>query len=348
MAKSLNWKLWIGLLISVIFTYLAFRNVDFARMWVVIRSADLLFLFSIVAITFFQFVIRAWRWDILLEPIKKTSFPDRLSSILIGFAANCVLPARLGEFIRANFMGQMEGISGSSVFGTIVVERLFDGFTLLLVLLIGLMVTTFPTQWQSYAGALRGTGLFLFFAYILFTLFLMGFKYKAKPFLKLLDRLLFFLPRHVRGKVIDVIWNFSQGLVLLRSPGKWVQGVFYSFLLWFSSLVQIHLAGHSIGLSLPFMATFLILGTASLGVMIPSAPGFIGTFHLAVQYGFLFFGIGNEEALSAAILWHAAMVPPTILFGLVAFLRLHLSVGELAEGSSISKGGGGDIQAHHL
>lgn len=345
MAKSLNWKLWIGLLISALFTYLAFRNADLARMWAVMRSADPLFLLSIVAITFFQFVIRAWRWDILLESIRRTSFSSRLSSILIGFAANCVLPARLGEFIRANFMGQIEGISRSSAFGTIVIERLFDGFTLLLVLLIGLMVTTFPLQWQAYAGGLRATGLFLFSVYILFALFLMGFKYKAKPFLKFLDRLLFFLPRHIRGKVIDVIWHFSRGLVLLRSPVQWVQAVFYSFLLWFSSLCQIHLAGHSIGLSLPFMATFLILGTASFGVMIPSAPGFIGTFHLAVQYGFLFYGIGNEEALSAAILWHAAMVPPTILFGLVALLRLHLPVGKLVEGSSISKGEGRDIQA---
>jgi len=134
-----------------------------------------------------------------------------------------------------------------------------------------------------------------------------------------------------------MVWNFSQGLVLLKSPNRWIQAVFYSLLLWFSSLCQIELVEQSIGLTLPFIATFLIMAMASFGVMIPSAPGFIGTFHLSVQYGFLFYGVGKEEALSAAILWHAAAVFPTILFGLVAFLLLQGSIGKLSEDSRVLK-----------
>jgi len=333
----LNWKLWAGLLISALFMYLAFREVDPARMWVVIRSADPLFLSLVVIITFLQYVIRAWRWDILLEPIKKAGFNNRLSSILVGFAANCILPARLGEFIRANYLGQLEDISGSSTFGTIVVERLFDAFTLLLFLLIGLMGTTFPEEWRATSGSLRTTGVFLLLFYVLVIIFLVGFKCKAKPFLNLLERILFFLPHHFRSKCIDMVWNFSQGLVLLKSPNRWIQAVFYSLLLWFSSLCQIELVEQSIGLTLPFIATFLIMAMASFGVMIPSAPGFIGTFHLSVQYGFLFYGVGKEEALSAAILWHAAAVFPTILFGLVAFLLLQGSIGKLSEDSRVLK-----------
>ena len=80
-----------------------------------------------------------------------------------------------------------------------------------------------------------------------------------------------------------------------------------------------------IGIELPFTATFLIMAMASLGVIIPSAPGFIGTFHLAVQYGFLFFGIAKEEALSAAIIWHAAFFFPTIFFGALCLLYIHFT-----------------------
>ena len=72
---------------------------------------------------------------------------------------------------------------------------------------------------------------------------------------------------------------------------------------------------------------FLIMAMASLGVMIPSAPGYIGTFHLSVQYGFLFYGIGHEEALSAAILWHGVVFFPTLIFGLVAFALIQSSFG---------------------
>ena len=105
---------------------------------------------------------------------------------------------------------------------------------------------------------------------------------------------------------------------------------FYSFLLWLSSLCQIRLVEAAIGLSLPVIALFLIMAIASFGVMIPSAPGYIGTFHLTVQYAFLLYGIPKEEGLSAAILWHAAFFLPTILAGLISFLLLQVSLPHLA------------------
>ncbi len=334
-----NWKLWIGLLISALFIYLAFRKVDLPKMWGVIKYSNLSLLALVIFITFFQFIIRAWRWGILLEPVKKTGFLNRLHSTLIGFAANCILPARLGEFIKANYIGRTESISSSSSFGTIVVERLFDGFTMLLVLLIGLIGTTFPAELGSISGSLRVTGFFLFLLYALLIIVLVGFKYKAKSFLRLIEKVLFFLPHYLRSRIIDIIWNFSLGLVITKNPYKWCQAVFYSFLIWSLALCQIELIEQSIGLTLPFIATFIVLAMASFGVMIPSAPGFIGTFHLSVQYGFLFYGIGKEEALSAAILWHATFFFPTIFFGFISFLILQASFDKLSEDSDILKRG---------
>jgi uncharacterized protein (TIRG00374 family) len=337
LTSTKNWKLWVGVLISALFVYLALRKVDAARMWMVMASADPFLLFVAILITLFQYVIRAWRWAILVEPIKRTSFTNRLYAILIGFAANCLLPARLGEFIRANYLGQTENMSSSSSFGTIVVERLFDGFTLLLILLIGLIGTTFPVDWRSLSSSLRGTGFFLLFLYVFLIVFLVGFKYNAKRFLSLLDRLLFLVPHQFRSKIINVIWNFSLGLVLVKNPSSWVLAIFYSCLLWFSCLCQIQLVEHAIGLTLPTIAPFMIMAMASFGVMIPSAPGFIGTFHLSVQYGFLLYGVTKEEALSAAILWHGAFFFPTILLGFISFLILQISFASLSADPSTSK-----------
>ena len=300
-------------------------------MWVLLQSADIFPISMVIIIAFFQYVIRALRWGILLEPIKKTGFVNRLHSTLIGFAANCILPARIGELIRANYLGQRENMSGSSSFGTIVVERLFDGFTLLLILLIALMGAHFPEEWQWISGSLRGAGFLLLGLYILLIIFLIGFKYKARQFLKLLDRILFFFPRRYRSRSVAIVWNFNLGLVLPKRPSQWVQAIFYSFLVWFSALYQIQLVEQSISLTLPFIATFLILAMASFAVMIPSAPGYIGTFHVTVQYGFLFFGIGREEALSAAIIWHALTFFPTIVFGLISFLLLHIPFAKFSE-----------------
>ena len=308
--RSINWKLWAGIFISAIFLYLAFRKVDLRMTWAVIRGADIPILGLVVTVTFFQFVVRALRWRVLLYPIKATGFSNRLLSILTGFAANCILPARLGEFVRANCLSRSEGVSGSSIFATIVVERIFDGFTLLFILLVGLMGTTFPVELQAVSGKLRFTGIILFLLYILIIVFLMGFKYRTETFLHLIERLLFFLPQDFRSRVIWIVRNFSLGLVPLKGVSGWIQAISYSLLLWFLGLLQIFLIGKSIGLSLPFMAPFLILSISTFGVMIPSAPGFIGTFHLAAQYGFMFFGVAREEALSAAILWHATFFFP--------------------------------------
>jgi len=328
--KPIPWRVWLGLLISALFVILALRQVDPARMWIVIRSADPALFAVVILLNLLQYVIRAWRWNILIEPIKKTAFSSRLYALLIGFAANCILPARLGEIIRANYLGQREHLSASSTFGTIVVERIFDGLTLLLFLMIGLMGTTFSGEWQSIGASLRATGVFLLVAYLLLISFLIGFKLKAKLFLNLLDRLLFLVPKTFRSRIIDVVWNFSLGLAMTRKPHQWVLVIFYSLLLWFASLCQIKLVELSIHLQMPLIAPFLVMAMASFGVMIPSAPGFIGTFHLSVQYAYLFYGIGKEEGLSAAILWHASFFFPTLILGLLAFFLLHVSPATLA------------------
>jgi uncharacterized protein (TIRG00374 family) len=324
-AKPISWRVWLGLLSSALFVYLALRQVDLSRLWLVLRTADPLLLSLVILLILFQYVIRAWRWSILIEPIKKTAFSSRLYALMIGFAANCILPARLGEIIRANYLGQREHLSASSTFGTIVVERIFDGLTLLLFLMIGLMGTTFSEEWRSVGVSLKATGFFLLVAYLLLIAFLIGFKVKAKLFLNLLDRLLFLVPRKFRSRIIDVVWNFSLGLAMTRRPHQWVLVVFYSLLLWFASLGQIKLVELSIDLRMPLIAPFLVMAMASFGVMIPSAPGFIGTFHLSVQYAYLFYGIGKEEGLSAAILWHASFFFPTLTLGLLSFLLLHVS-----------------------
>ena len=331
-AKSVHWRVWLGLLISALFVYLALRQVDSERMWDVIRTADPASLALVIPIYLFQYVIRAWRWRILIEPIKKTALSSCLYALMIGFAANCILPARLGEVIRANYLGQREQISASSTFGTIVVERIFDGLTLLLFLMIGLMGTTFRGEWHSVGVSLRATGVFLLIAYLLLISFLIGFKIKAKFFLNLLERLLFLVPKAFRSRIIDVLWNFSLGLAMTKNPRQWALVIFYSLLLWFASLWQIKLVELSVHLHMPLIAPFLVMAMASLGFMIPSAPGFIGTFHLSVQYAYLFYGIGKEEALSVAILWHTSFFFPTLILGLLSFFLFHISPSALAAG----------------
>lgn len=327
--KNINWKLWSGLLISALFLYLALRQVDFKKTAHILLSSNLYYLMLAVLICIIQFFIRAWRWRILLNPVKETGFSNRLLSNLIGFAGNCIFPARLGELIRADSLGQVEKISKSSVFATIVMERLFDGFSLLLVMVLGLIYTAFPDNLLHISKSLQTSAIVLFIAYILLIIFIIGFKYRTDQFVRIIDRVLFFISWKLRKKLSEIIMNFSEGFSPIKGASSWVMLIFWSVLLWSLALFQVQFIESSIGIELPFIATFIILSMASIGVAIPSAPGFIGTFHLSVQYGFMFYAVSSEEALSAAILLHASFFFPTILLGGLAFILMQARNGRI-------------------
>lgn len=318
--KKIDWKPWAGLLLSVLFLYIALRHVDFEKTWKIILSSSISYLMLAVLACVFQFLIRAWRWRILLNPVKQTGFLNRFLSVLIGFAANCVLPARLGEFIRANSLGEVEKISKSSTFGTIVIARLFDGFVILLILLIGLLFTTFPDELIHISRTLRITAIILLSSYLLLIAFIVGFRTYTKIFIEVMNSILFMFSDRLKSKISDVVENFAKGLSPLGSAGAWAKAIMWSLLLWFISLCQIYFIEMSVGIKLPFVATCIVQAMAALGVMVPSAPGYIGTFDLSVQYGFLFYQLSKEKALSAAILLHGSFFFPTILLGLIAFI----------------------------
>ncbi len=322
--RKVNLKLWAGLLISALFLYAAFFRVDLTRIQTTLSRVNMLYLFLAILIVLAQYIIRAWRWRILLIPVKDTSFLNRMLSLLTGFAANCVFPGRLGEFIRANYLGRAEKISGSATFGTVVMERIFDGFCLILILVIGIMTTSFPDEYKDIAFSLRGAAFSIFITYILIIGFIIGFRYKTDLFIDGFKRVFFFLSSGLKEKGIGIIRNLSLGLAPLKGSYRWALAIFYSAMIWFIALYQINFIECSIGIKLPFVASFFIQAMAFIGVSIPLAPGFIGPFHLAVQYGFIFYGVPREEALSAAILLHGSFYFPTIILGVLSFIRLQM------------------------
>ena len=139
-----HWKTWIGFLISAAILFLAFHRIDFRLLLENLQKANYLYLVPIVVVIFLSMALRALRWGYLLLPIKRVGFPNLFAGILIGFMANNVLPVRMGEFVRAYIIGRSEQIRKSASFGTVVVERLFDGFTVLGLLVVVLTFLHLP------------------------------------------------------------------------------------------------------------------------------------------------------------------------------------------------------------
>src|SRR5579862_8990919 len=134
-------RTWIARLMIVLIIgafYLLFRNIKFDELAADFARLQVLWLLPALAVYMLGYVIRGFRWVILLNPIKKCSFKSLFPTLLIGFMANNVTPLRLGEFIRAHLNGKKEGISRSASLGTIILERLFDGMAMLVILGISL------------------------------------------------------------------------------------------------------------------------------------------------------------------------------------------------------------------
>jgi uncharacterized protein (TIRG00374 family) len=334
----MSWKFWVGLAISAAFLYIAFHNVDLAFLYQSIKSTSIPLIVPVVLLTIIFYIIRALRWFHLLEPIKKIRLSSLFSSTVIGFAANCVLPARLGEFVRADYIGRMEKISRSSSLGTIVIERLFDSFTILLLFLFVILLIDFPSEWESIGNTLRVGGFFLFLLFLLSIGLIVLLKAKTQVFLNIVEKFLFFLPEKFKQRLITILRDFSKGLVFVKKPSQLLAVICYSFILWGLTVLQIYIIGLSMGLSLPFLAPFFILVLLCFSVTIPSAPGYIGTFHIACQYGLIFYGFSRSKALSMAIVLHAAGFIPTVVLGLLVFSLQHISLRTLNNKKSALNG----------
>ncbi len=319
-------KVWIGIAISAVFIWLAFRKIDYSQLWFTIKSADYYYLLPAIAVTFFQFFLRSVRWRYILEPLKKISTYSLFSSTMIGFMANNILPARIGEFVKAYSVGKKEGLRFSASFATIVIERILDVFALIVLMLVVLTIITLPPDKAATEQLIRKGGAFVTFAFLGLLIFLYYFKQNKEFVAKIVFNTIKLLSIKLAEKIHDFLEAFASGLSVLQRGKHVMLTLLYSLLIWFLSAIPIYFILLSFGYVLPFSISLFILLVIALAVAVPSAPGFIGTFHYACALGLELFNIPGEKALSVAIVIHAVNFFPVTLVGLFFLWREKISL----------------------
>jgi uncharacterized protein (TIRG00374 family) len=319
----MKWKIAVGVLLSALFLWLAFRNANPQEVALAVRSANYLWMIPMVAITLGSFALRAWRWKYLF-PGEKPSFGPLFRSSLIGFMGNNVLPARLGELMRVYAIGHSAGISRSVALGSLVIERILDMSTLLLLFAIVLAAGRLPEEvrsWGLYLLAVAGPiliGAILFRAY-------------SERILPRLER---FLPLVIRARVMRMAANFRDGLGVLGRPADLARAIVLSLLIWGSLVLVVVCGFRSLDLRLPADAGGIVLVVMAIGTMIPSAPGFIGTLQYAGSLALRQYGVAPALALSFTLIFHASQWFPVTALGFYYFIRQHLSLKRMVAPSS--------------
>jgi len=326
-------KLWIGLGISLFFLFLLFRKIDFDKLLGAFREMDYRYLWPAVLFTFISYFFRAIRWRFLLLPLKKTRLGNLFPATIIGYMMNNILPARIGEFVRAYVLAEKEGLSKSAVFATLVVDRLFDGFTILLILLFTFFTVKLPLGMEGVQHSLVAGGYVSLALYFSVIIFLIVLRKRTDGTIRLIGKLLRPFPSKVAEKIIPLLGSFIGGLRLTSNTTELMALVFTSLLIWAFAIWPVDLVLHSFGISLPITASMFIMVFLVFAVMVPASPGYVGTYHAACVYGLMAFNIQKEKALSVALIIHGVNFFPVILAGAYYLWRDNVSLRAIKERS---------------
>jgi uncharacterized protein (TIRG00374 family) len=318
--------------VTVVFGYLAVRNVDFGELWRSLRESNYWYLIPAFALLALAFVLRIVRWRALFSPRTRPGWLPATEALLLGQFLNSVLPFRAGDAARIVFLRSFGGPSRVETAGTVVIERIFDVLALLLLLFVLLPVVPEVT-WLRAAGVLVIV-LVLVLAAAAVVLRIYG--ERAVAFcLRPLAR----LPYVSEARVEAAIRNLTEGVIALRSWRIALISFSWTVLSWVVLGLSFWclMVGFDFGLSA--VAGQLAVVATGLSHLLPSAPAAVGVFEAAAVVALGAYGIPQSQALSYALVVHALNVVPFLLAGLlVVNLRRNVL------GASMRRKGGGELE----
>jgi hypothetical protein len=318
----------ISALVTILLLYLAFRGTDFGKLLRTIASANYWWILLSLVVLMISHVVRALRWRYLMNPIKAgIGLRNLFSGVMIGYLVSNAIP-RGGEIARPYALGKLESLSKSAAFGTVVVERIIDIFSFLVLVMLlpvlykGPLWETFP--WLKTGGIMLtvATGSMLLILAVLMI---------RRDWTDALVRFVTpFMPRWIASRVGDRLHSFLDGFLFLKNPGQTAAILLLSILIWFAYALMTYVAFFAFDLqgTLDFSASLVLLTLSSVGVAIPT-PGGTGSYHALVSQTLQkLFAVDPAVALSYATVTHAVSFIGVTVVGSYFLFRDNVAISE--------------------
>jgi uncharacterized membrane protein YbhN (UPF0104 family) len=318
-----------GLVASAAALWLVLRSVDVGAAIALLSHANPLPLIGVLGVLTTQVLLRAFRWPLLL-PAPRSGGSIRVRRIvpvlLVGYLGNAVLPARLGEPIRAFLVARREDVDTAEAFGSVVLERVIDTATLAIVAFLAAVAVGAP-DWM-----VRGTAIAAIAGgSVTVALVTVG----VGPLVLLAGRLAGYLPGSARAQpILARLGDFARGIDRPSRSRVMIVALAVSWACWMFDAVTFLLVASSVGVPISPMAALLIAAVTVLGTAVPSAPGYVGTFELAAAATAGSLGVAAAPALAIAVLAHVLMVLPVAAGGAVSLVVMDTQLGVLAHDAS--------------
>ncbi len=333
MKKKLT-RVGVILFLTVIFLYFFFRSVDWKEVLAYLTDINLKFFPFVILLVPVHFLTRAIRWKYLLKHEKNgVKLFNRFAGNAIGFTVTFIFPGRLGELVKPIFLAQKEGMRKGFVLGTVVVERIFDIFTMCF--LLGLFLLSKPlyssifnldkdAYSNLYLWGIVGVSFATFMLIVALSLYF--FKNKT---LSIVSFLLKPLPRNISQRIVDIFEEFIKGLKFFHSLGNLLVYILLSFVVWIGIIFYYWIFFFAYNISVPFFFLFPYVFLTMVGASIPT-PGMVGGFHYFSKLALTsIYHVDLNLAVSMTIVVHAVQVIITCFIGYVILWREGLSLFQL-------------------
>ncbi len=303
-------QLVLGVLISAVFLYFSLRGLDFASVADGFRSLRYIYLLPVLFFLILLQVARSYRWGVILSPIEKVDQFSLFSITSVGLLALVAMPARIGELAKPYLINRKTGIRMSAAMGTVFIERVLDSLTILLIFFVVLFFVPLP------AWLVRSSLIFLLVT-LLVLVWMLLLILKREASLKVFERVSAIFPKKFHLRLNELIHHFIGGIGMITDMRLILYACLISLLIWTLDAAAIYVLFLAFGMNLSVAAALIVMVVLIIGITLPTAPGFVGTWHFFCIAGLTLFGISKPDALSYAIVLHFISIGITIVLGLI-------------------------------
>ena len=309
-----------GALLAGVLLWFFFRGVDGAAVWAALAEARPVWLIAALVLTLAHFGVRAWRWRLLLTPLR-AGLPLRplLDAVIAGYAVTFMLPGRLGEVFRPLYLARRQQLPVAGTLTTVGLDRLLDAAALTALLVVFLFTAPIDGPGslpQEHAAALRRAGGWMAAGLVVAGPVLWWLAHRPPGGASALP-----VTAGRRVRLLALFRSLAEGLAALRGPRLVGGALALSVVIWIVLAAQAWCGLRAFGIELPFVAAFALIAFLAIGIAVP-VPGGVGGFHATGRFCLVaMFGVADGPAVAAILTLHLISVLPAILLGAWILVR---------------------------
>ena len=353
MSRNATISLFVGIALSAAALYLAFRNVPFRELLEYMAAIDYLWLIPTTAVVLLSFMVRAWRWQLIVGSAQRIRFWPAYHPMMIGFMINCIMPGRVGEIARPVILQQREHVPFTTGLATVAAERMFDVALLIVFFALVLAFVDIDPDIRMSFGKYTlsrdtlvaiANGMFRLCIVLVAGILMVSIARTRRLITTVIgwtprlaapagDRVVSFAEKWIAEPLIRVVENVALGFSMVKEPGTLLMCIGLSVLVWGLSAVSYWMMTLGApGITLGFWEISAVMIIVCFFIALPSVPGFWGIWEAGGVFALALFAIPTKEAAGFTLINHAVQMFPIIIAGLVSAVITGIRIRQVTGG----------------